>query len=91
MEKRRILSSVSFFAHVVLVSIDFVNCRFIHPVGEGEYQVLLSLAAGNFATLKSERSNVEKGAVVKYWRLKGRFTIDEGGKLLLFDNKRVST
>ena len=61
-----------FFAHIVLVSIDFVNCGFIHPVGEEEYQVLLSLAAGNFATPKSERPNVEKAAVVKFWRSKGR-------------------
>ena len=80
-----------FFAHIVLVSIDFVNCGFIHPVGEEEYQVLLSLAAGNFVTPKSERSNVEKAAVVKFWRSKGRFTTDESGRVLLFDNKRVST
>ena len=80
-----------FFAHIVLVSIDFVNCGFIHPVGEEEYQVLLSLAAGNFVTPKSERSNVEKAAVVKFWRSKGRFTPDESGRVLLFDNKRVST
>ena len=80
-----------FFVYIVLVSIDFVNCSFIHAVGEEEYQVLLSLAAGNFATLKRERSKVEKAAVVKFWRLKGLFTTDESGKVLLFDNKRVST
>ena len=91
MEKRRTLPSSNFFVLFVLVSIDIVNCGFVHPVGEEECQVLLSLAAGNFATLKSERSNVEKAAVIKFWRLKGRFTTDEGGKVLLFDNKRVST
>ena len=91
MEKRRILPSLIFFVHIVLVSIDFVNCGFIHPVGKEEYQVLLSLAAGNFATPKHERSNAEKAAGVKFWRSKGRFTTDESGKLLLFDNKRVST
>ena len=67
MEKRRILPSLIFFVHIVLVSIDFVNCGFIHPVGEEEYQVLLSLAAGNFGTPKCERLNVEKAAVVKFW------------------------
>ena len=56
-----------FCVHIVLVSIDFLNCGFIHPVGEEEYQVLVSLAAGNFATPKRKRSNVEKAAVVKFW------------------------
>ena len=89
MEKRRILPSLIFFVHIVLVSIYFVNCGFIHPVGEEEYQVLLSLAACNFATPKRERLNVEKAAVVKFWRSKARFTTDE--KVPLFDNKKVST
>ena len=91
MEKRRILSSLIFFVHILLVSIDFVNCGIIHLVGEKEYQVLLLLAAGNFVTSKRERSNVEKAAVVKFWRSKRPFTTDENGKVLLFDNKRVST
>ena len=90
MEKRRILPSLIFFVHIVLVSIDFVNCGFVHPVGEEEYQVLLSLAAGNFVTPKRERSNVKKAAIVKFWRSKGWFTTDESGKVLMLDNKRVS-
>ena len=89
MEKRRILPLLIFFVYIVHVSIDFVNCGFIHPVEE--YQVLLSLAAGNFATSERERSNIEKAAVVKFWRSKGQFTTDESGKVLLFENKRVST
>ena len=91
MEKRRILPPLIFFVYIVHVSIDFVNCGFIHPVGKEEYQVLLSLAAGNFATPERERSNIEKAAVVKFWRSKGQFTTDESGKVLLFENKRVST
>ena len=91
MEKRCILSLLIFFVHIVLVSIDFVDCGFIPPVGEEGYQVLLSLAAGSFATPKRKRSNIEKAAVVKFWRSKGRFTTDEGGKVLLFDNRIVST
>ena len=91
MEKGRISPSLIFFVHIVLVSIDFVNCGFVHPVGEEEYQVLLSLAAGNFVTPKRERSNVKKAAIVKFWRSKGWFTTDESGKVLLLDNKRVST
>ena len=90
MEKTRILPSLIFFVHIILVSIDFANCGFIHPVGEEEYRVLLSLAAGNLATLKRERLNVKKAAVVKFWRSKGRFTTDESGKVLLLDNKRAS-
>ena len=80
-----------FFVHIVLVSVDFLNCDFIHSVGKEEYQVLLSLAAGNFATPKRERLNVEKAAVVKFWVSKGQFTTDKSGKVLLFYNKRVSS
>ena len=47
MEKRCILPLLIFFVHIVLVSIDFVDCGFIPPVGEEGYQVLLSLAAGS--------------------------------------------
>ena len=50
----------------------------------------IKLAAGNFATSKRERSNVEK-AGVKFWGSKGRFRTDERRKVLLFDNKWVST
>ena len=39
MEKRRILPSLIFFVHIVLVSIDFANYGFIHPVGVEEHQV----------------------------------------------------
>ena len=91
MEKRRILPSLIFFVHIVLISNDFVNCDFIHPVEEEEYQVLLSLQAENFASAKRERSSIEKAPGVKFWRLKGWFTTDKTEKVLLFDNKRVST
>ena len=76
MKDRRILPSLIFFVHIVLASIDFANCSFIHPVEEEEYQVLLSLAAGNFATPKRKRSNIEKAAIIKFLRLKVRFTTD---------------
>ena len=66
MEKKRTFPLLIFFVHIVLVSIDFLNCGFIHPVGEEEYQVLISLAAGKSATPKRKRSNVEKAAVVKF-------------------------
>ena len=89
MEKKRILPSLIFCVHIILVSIDFVNCGFIHPVGEEEYQVLLSLAAGNFAIPKRERPDVQKATVVELRRSKGRFKTD--GKVLLLNNKRVST
>ena len=71
MEKRRILPSLIFFVHIVLISNDFVNCDFIHPVEEEEYQVLLSLQAENFASAKRERSSIENAAGVKFWRLRG--------------------
>ena len=66
MEKRSILPSLIFFVYIVLVSTDFVNCSFIHPFREEEYQILLLLAAGNLATPKRGRSNVEKATTFKF-------------------------
>ena len=62
---------------------------FIHPVGEEEYNVLLKLANGKFAKPVNERSRVEKSAVIRFWRSKGRFTADGDEKVLLYDNKLV--
>ena len=61
------------------------------PSGRKNIKFCQSLAAGNFATPKRERSNVEKAAVVEFWRSKGPFATDESGKVLLLVNKRVST
>ena len=83
-----------FISFVLLVCISFVFiehvCCFIHPVGEEEYKVLVSLASGTFKKATNERTNAEKAAVIKFWRAKGRFSLDENGKVLLFDSKRVS-
>lgn len=76
------------FLFTSLVLTTFVNC-FIHPVGEEEYDVLLLLAKGEFNKPVKERSQVEKAAVIRFWRAKGRFSADSTEKILLFDNKQV--
>lgn len=84
-------TSLIFFVYMyIVVLIDPCYSAFIHPVGNEEYDILLSLAKGEFSTPKTERSNIEKAAVMKYWRSKGKFTVDESGKILLFENKKVS-
>ena len=86
---------VSFSFVLIVYSLLFINFvtfvvdAFIHPVGEKEYEVLIKLAAGQFSTPKNERSNIEKAAIVKFWRAKGKFSVDESGKVLYFDNKVV--
>ena len=77
---------LSFLSLFILIYIYPVQ-SYIHAVGEEEYQVLLSLVKGTFDTPKDARSNIEKAAVVKFWRAKGRFTAD--GKILLYDSKVV--
>lgn len=76
------------FFIVCILFVGNVDC-YIHPIGEDEYEVLLSLANGNFQKPVKDRTNVEKSAVIKFWRAKGRFTVDDSGRVLLFDNKKV--
>ena len=70
----------SFFLHVFLLFTLTIFVTLLH-----------SLAAGTFIPAKTGLPHVEKAAVVKFLRANGKFTVDENGKVLLFDNKIVST
>ena len=69
-----------FFLHVFLLFTLTIFVTLLH-----------SLAAGTFIPAKTDLPHVEKAAVVKFLRANGKLTVDESGKVLLFDNKIVST
>ena len=65
----------------------FEICSFIHPVDDETYKILLKLCNNDFAVPVAKRTNVEKAAVVKFWRLKGKFeNIDN---VLYYDGRKV--
>lgn len=55
----------------------------------GGLRCLIKLANGQFSRSVKERTTVEKLAVIRFWRVKGKFTADVGGKISLFNNKQV--
>ena len=65
----------------------FSKTGFIHPVSEETYNVLLKLCKGEFFVPVANRTNIEKAAVIKYWRNKGTFSFE--GNILLHDGKKV--
>lgn len=73
-----------FFVYVVAV------CGYIYPVRDEVYKILLSLSKETFSTLKKEWTNIKKSAAIKFWRAKGQFPVGKTGKILLYNNKRVS-
>ena len=79
---------------ICLLSIFFVYiaaiCSYIQPVRDKECKFCFSLAKGTFCTLKKERANIEKSAVITFWIAERQFSVDETGNMLLFNNKNVS-
>ena len=68
----------------IFIFLKTVNCVFIHPV-DGE--ILLKLCNNDFAVPVAKRTNIEKAAVVKFWRSKGKFeNIDN---VLYYDGRKV--
>ena len=76
MMKTKILLVLCYYYVVVEIT------AFIHPVGEEEYDVLLQLANGKFSKSVHERTRVEKSAIIRFWRSKGKFTTDGTGNVL---------
>ena len=62
----------------------------MQPIGEDEYHVLLKLANDQFLKSVKERKRAEKSTIIRFWRTKGKSTIETGGKILLYDNNRAS-
>ena len=62
--------------------------KFIHPVEQDEYHVLVKLAQGEFSVPVKERTRAEKSAIIKFWRARGKFTCEDDGTLL-FNGRKV--
>ena len=53
-----------------------------------EYEIILKLSKGNFYVPVSQRTRIEKSAIVKFWRLRKDLTLDKSGALL-YEGKKV--
>ena len=60
---------------------------YTYPVTEEEYDVLLRLAKGTFQIPVRDRTNIQKAAVIKFWRKKDRYSFV--GDELYLDGKKV--
>ena len=78
----------SFISFVfVSLTVDIRCDKFIHPMKDEEYNILLKLCKGEFSVLVAKRSRAEKAAVIKFWRSREKFSND--GNTLLYDGKKV--
>jgi hypothetical protein len=70
----------------------FINCaeksKYLHPIDDEEYKILVTLTLGRFQKPVKERSVKEKSAVVRFWRAKGKFSVGQDKKLY-YDGKQV--
>ena len=67
--------------------ITYIEAVFIHPVSDETCETLMKLCKDEFKVPVAARSNVEKAAVVKFWRANGKFTCL--GNILLSEGKKV--
>ena len=71
----------------IFIFLKTVNCVFIHPVDGETYKILLKLCNNDFAVPVAKQTNIEKAAVFKFWRSKGKFeNIDD---VLYCDRRKV--
>lgn len=63
------------------------KAKYIHPIGGDEYKILKELTLGTYNKPVKERSTIEKNTIIRFWRAKGKFTV-EAGKLY-YDGKKV--
>ena len=73
--------------HIYFPFLKTANCVFIHSVDDEIYRILLKLRNIDFAVAVAKRTNVEKAAVVKFWRLKGKF--ENTDNVLCYDGRKV--
>ena len=68
---------------VIILFLKTANCVFIHPVHD---EFLLKICKNDFAVPVAKRTNVEKAAVVKFWRSKGTENTDNA---LYYDGRKA--
>ena len=57
----------------IFLFLNTANCVLIHPVDDETYKVLLKLCNNDFAVPVAKQKNVEKAAIIKFWKSKGKF------------------
>ena len=67
---KNIFISVILLAYILLAFIFFNACIFIHPVGEEEYEILVSLLAGTFKKAKRGLKRGKIGNKMSEWIVK---------------------
>ena len=64
--------------------------KYIQPLDEAEYKILLLLVQGQFTKPVKERSVKEKSVIVKFWRAKGKYHCDrKDSSVLYYDGRKV--
>ena len=64
--------------------------KFKHVVSEEECEILVNLVKGEFNTPVKERKRLKKNAIIKFWRAKSKYTVDNSMQtILLYNGKRV--
>ena len=66
--------------------ITYIQAVFIRPVSDETYETLMKLCKDEFNVPVVASSDIEKAAVVKFWRANGKFTSQEN--ILLYDGKK---
>ena len=64
--------------------------KFKHAVSQEEYEILVNLVKGEFNTTVKERTRLQKNAIIRFWRVKLKYKVDNFTQTILFYNgKRV--
>ena len=70
------------------ISVFCIRKKYTHAVDDEQYPILVRLTEGKFLKPVAERNKKERSAVVKFWRVKGKFKMKDGA--LMYNGKKVS-
>lgn len=59
------------------------------PMDEESYDVILTLLKGQFNVSNASRTRVQHNAIIRFWRNRDMFFLDEDGRTVLFNGKTV--
>ena len=92
-KERGITKSKNIFHLVYIISLYFIGfywCLLFCSSSWRGVQDVSFISSWDVKKAKNECSWVEKADVLKFWRTKGRFSLEEDGTVLLSDLKRVN-
>ena len=81
---------ITVYSLLIFVGLDLIciKCdQFIHPLKEEECEILLKLCKGEFSVPVANRSNLQKSAIIKFWRNREKFS--QNKNVLFYDGKKV--